>query len=98
MNLNEHRWEIERKFRDFAWCQHGFFQQQGLLNANNREAIKVMDANVDKNGWLKAKRELYVDMMHEPVREAMQGEMDLLVDKIYEINKPVTRHFTLRKM
>ena len=37
-------------------------------------------------------------MMHEPVREAMQGEMDLLVDKIYEINKPVTRHFTLRKM
>lgn len=98
MNLNEHRWEIERKFREFAWCQHGFFQQQGLLNANNREAIKVMDDNVDKNGWLKAKRDLYADMMHEPVREAMQGEMDLLVDKIYEINKPVTRHFTLRKI
>ena len=98
MMLNERRWEIERKFRDFAWCQHGFFQQQGLLNANNRKAVEVMDDNVDKNLWLKAKRGLYAEMMHEPVRDAMQKEMDVLVDKIYEINKPVTHQITLRKI
>jgi len=98
MRLNERRWSIEREFRDYAWCQHGFFQQEGLLNANNRKAIKVMDDNVDKNLWLKAKRDRYAEMMHAPVREGMEAEMKALVDKIYEYNKPVTRHFELRKL
>lgn len=97
MHLNERRWDIEREFRDFAWCQHGFFQQEGLLNANNREAVKVMDANVDKNIWLKIKRGLYATMMHDAVREGMQDEMDVIVNTIYDINKPVTRRFELRK-
>lgn len=98
MRLNERRWEIERQFREYAWCQHGFFQQEGLLNANNRKAIEVLDANVDKNGWLKGRRDRYAEMMHEPVRDAMKDEMKVLVDKIYEINKPVVREFELRKM
>jgi lysophospholipase L1-like esterase len=98
MTLNERRWEIERMFRDYAWVQHGFFQQEGLLNANNRKAIEVMDANVDKNLWLRAKRELYAGMMYEPVREAMNNEMKLLVDQIYSINKPVSHRIVLRKL
>lgn len=96
MLLNERRWEIESKFRDYQWCQNGFFQPLGLLDANNRAAIKAVDAT--DNGWMKARRDLYASMMHKPVRDAMQGEMDVLVDKIYEINKPVTRHFELRKL
>lgn len=35
MHLNEYRWEIERTFRDYAWMQFGFFQQKGLLFAND---------------------------------------------------------------
>lgn len=98
MRLNERRWDIERQFREYAWCQHGFFQQEGLLNANNRKAIKVMDDNIEKNGWLKSRRDRYAEMMHEPVRKGMQAEMDALVNTIYESNKPVTRHFVLRKI
>lgn len=48
MHLNEYRWEIERTFRDYAWMQFGFFQQKGLLFANDRRAIEVMDDNVEK--------------------------------------------------
>ena len=98
MRLNERRWDIERQFREYAWCQHGFFQQEGLLNANNRKAIKVMDDNIEKNGWLKSRRDRYAEMMHEPVRKGMQAEMDALVNTIYESNKPLTRHFVLRKI
>ncbi len=36
--------------------------------------------------------------MHAPYREAVQGEMDLLIDKIYEINKPVSHTIELRKL
>ncbi len=98
MHLNEYRYDIERVFREFAWCQYGFFQQHGLANANNRKAIEVMDANVEKNGWLKGRRDMYVKMMHPAVYEAREQEMKVLVDKIYEINKPVTRTVVLRKV
>ena len=98
MHLNELRMEIVQQMRVYAWCQHGFFQQQGLLNANNRKAIEVMDANVDKNGWLKGNRDNYSRLMHDAVREARMEQHQVLVDKIYEVNKPVTRKVELRKM
>lgn len=98
MHLNEYRWELERTFREYAWCQFGFFQQQGLLFANDRKAIEVMDANVEKNLWLKGRRDMYSKMMFETVRDAREEEMDVLVNKIYEINKPVVRKVVLRKI
>lgn len=98
MYLNEYRWEIERSFREYAWTQFAFFQQKGLLFANNRKAIEVMDENLDKNGWLKAHRDIYTRMMSDAVREARQQEMEVLISKIYEINKPVMRRIVLRKI
>ena len=98
MHLNEYRWEIERTFREYAWCEFGFFQQKGLLYADDRKAIEVMDENLDKNVWLKGRRDMYSKMMFEAVRDARQQEMDVLINKIYEINKPVVRKILLRKM
>ncbi len=98
MFLNERRWEIERQFREYAWVQNNFFQPQGLLNANNRHAVEVMDQHVESNGWLKAMRDRYSQMMHEPMRKAMEDEMKMLVDRIYTVNKPVVRHFELRRI
>lgn len=98
MYLNEYRWEIERSFREYAWTQFAFFQQKGLLFANNRKAIEVMDENLDKNGWLKAHRDTYTRMMSGAVREARQQEMEVLISKIYEINKPIMRKIVLRKI
>ena len=98
MHLNEYRWEIERSFRDYAWTQFSFFQQKGLLFANDRQAIKVMDENLEKNGWLKGHRDGYTRMMSDAVREAREQEMDVLINKIYEINKPVVRRVLLRKI
>lgn len=98
MHLNEYRWEIEKNFREYAWCQFGFFQQQGLLFANDRKAIEVMDQNVEKNIWLKGRRDMYSKMMFEAVRDARQQEMDVFISKIYEINKPVVRKIVLRKI
>lgn len=98
MHLNEYRWEIEKNFREYAWCQFGFFQQKGLLFANDRKAIEVMDENVEKNMWLKGRRDMYSKMMFEAVRDARKQEMDVFINKIYEINKPVVRKIVLRKI
>lgn len=98
MFLNERRWEIERLFREYAWVQNNFFEPKGLLNANNRHAIEVMDQYVESDPWLKLRRDRFSQMMHAPVREAMADEMKMLVDRIYTFNKPVVRHFELRKI
>ena len=97
MRLNEYRWEIERTFRDYAWMQFGFFQQKGLLFANDRKAIEVMDDNLEKNGWVKGHRDNYTRLMSEAVRDARKQEMEILINKIYEVNKPVTRKIQLRQ-
>jgi len=97
MHLNEMRWETERIFREYAWVQFGFLQQKGLLFADNREAIEVIDANLD-NFWLRGRRDMYSKMMFPEIREARQQEMDMLVKKIYEINSPVKRQITLRQV
>ncbi|HOK35648.1 MAG TPA: SGNH/GDSL hydrolase family protein [Paludibacteraceae bacterium] len=100
MYLNEYRWEIERNFREYAWIQFDFFQQKGLLFADNQEAVNVLDKEIKKTNdiWLKMHRDNYAQMMHKSVREAREEEMKLLISKIYEINKPVTRKITLKKI
>lgn len=98
MHLNEERWEIERRFRDYAWVQFNFFLPKGITDLNTREAIKVLDENKDKNGWLNAKRDLYSRAMYPEVRKAWQDEMDMLLSAIYDLNTPVKRKITIVKV
>ena len=95
MFLNEERWEIERRFRDYAWVQFNFFQPKGIINLNTREAIEVLDKNKDSNGWLMAKRDLYSRARFPEIRKAWQDEMDLFLTAIYDTNTPVQRVVTL---
>lgn len=97
MYLNEYRWEIERNFRDYAWMQYDFFQNRGLLDANDRHAIEVLDAEKEKNIWVNIHRENYTKLMNPNVREAREEEQELLIDKIYRINKPLLRTISLRR-
>ena len=98
MHLNEIRWEIERNFRDYAWIQFGFFQERGLLFANNRASLEAVDKETANNLWLRIHRDNYARMMHQSFRETRQAEMDMLISKIYEINQPVKRKITLVKI
>src|SRR5690606_18365419 len=98
MHLNEERWEIERRFRDYAWVQYNFFQPKGLLDANNRKAIEVLDQHKEKDGWLRAKRDLYSKAMFSEVRQAWQDEMDVLLNTIKKIGKPEKRKISLVRL
>lgn len=98
MHLNEYRWEQEREFRQYAWFQFGFFQGKGLLFADNREAIEVMDQHLSSNIWLAIQRDLYAKMIHPEVRLAREKQMEVLIDAIYNANKPIKRTVTLRRI
>ncbi len=94
MFLNEERWEIDRRFRDYMWLEYTLFWKKDMLFQDDRKSINVLDENLD-NGWVRAKRDLYAKAMFPEIREAWQKEMDLLVTMIYKINKPVTRKVML---
>jgi len=95
MALNEDRWELERKFRDYAWLQYDFFMGKGLLEVNDEHAAEVFREGQKTDGWVGARRELYDKMIHREVRDTYIAQMDLIVKRIYEINKPEVRRFTL---
>ena len=98
MALNEDRWEIERRFRDYAWLQYNFFMKKGLLDVNDEHAAEVFREGAKKDGWVAARRELYDKMIHKEVRDMYTAQMDMMVKKIYDINKPLTRHIVLEKI
>jgi hypothetical protein len=99
MYLNEERWEIEHRFRDYAWVQFNFFQQRGLLFADNTEAYRVMNEEIPNNLWpLGAKSDIYTKASIPAVRETWVREMDLLIDTIYKINQPVVRKIKVKKI
>ena len=97
MHLNEIRWEVERKFREIAWVQWGFLQQYGLAESFDRRAVEAIDREKGNNGWVNAQRGNYSTMMYEAVRDARTEQMEVLVDKIYEVNKPQVRRVELRQ-
>jgi len=95
MALNEDRWEIERRFRDYAWLQYDFFMGKGLLEVNDEHAAAVFREGEIEDGWVRARREIYDKMIHPEVREMYIKQMEMDVKKIYEINKPLLRHVAL---
>lgn len=94
MELNENRWEIERQFRDYSWLQYNFFMKKGMLEQNDEQAARVFRAG-QSDGWVAAKRGLYDKMIHKEVRDMYIKQMDMIVERIYEINKPQTRKVKL---
>lgn len=95
MALNEERWEIERRFRDYAWLQYNFFLKHGMLEANDERAARKFREGQRDDAWVAAKRDMYDKMIHSEVRRIYLREMDMIVDRIYRINKPLSRHVAL---
>jgi len=89
MYLNEERWEIERRLRQYYWLQFSFFREKGLLHADTDAALDTLDNNMKKNIFLSGNRDTYLKARFPEVRQAWRDEMGLLVDRIYTLNKPV---------
>lgn len=97
MYLNEWRYEIERNFRDFACMQYTFLRSSSLTNANNRKALETVNRRKEKEFWMEVLSDNYTKLADKEVRDAREAQMRLLIDKMYEINKPIPHRITIRK-
>ena len=97
MALNETRWEVERRLREWAWVNYDFMMPAGHLNDNSEQGAQKFRELCKDNAWLASKKGTYDQMVHPEVREASRKEMGCLVDRIYELNQPTKHRFLLKK-
>ena len=98
MYLNEERFEIEKRFREYLWTEYSFLKKEGLLFADNQKAINKLQEYLPKDLFLRASYGWYIKAMHPEIRKVWSNYMNSIVETIYEINKPVVRRVLLRKI
>ena len=53
MYLNEERFEVEKRFREYLWTEYSFLKKEGLLFADDQKAIDKLKEYLPKDGFLR---------------------------------------------
>jgi hypothetical protein len=96
LTLNEERWEIERRLRNYAYVEFDLLNQKHLLYADNEAAMDTVNKESKKNPFVGGNRDNYIKAQYKAVRDGWQREQDALVDEIYVVNKPKVHHIILQ--
>jgi len=97
MHLNEERWGIERRLREYYWIHYSILKPKGLLFKDDEATMDSLQKYAKKDFFVAATIPTYQKARFKSVRDAWQKEMDLLTDQIYLINKPVQHHFEITR-
>lgn len=90
MHLNELRLDLEKKLREYYWLHFNFFNGVNMLFEDSQIGFeKVLEkAKID---WaVKSKIGTYQTARFPQVREMWQHNIQQLVERIYQVNKPKT--------
>ncbi|MDF2433860.1 MAG: hypothetical protein JWP44_3491, partial [Mucilaginibacter sp.] len=88
--LNEERWEIERRLRMYIWMEYDFLKGKNLLYKDSNAAMDSVKKYAMKDIFVNGNKDNYTRARYKSLRDAWQKEMNVLTDQIYAINKPQT--------
>lgn len=95
MELNEERWDIERRLRMYKWMEYDFLRDKKMLYQDDVAAMDTVNKYAKKDIFVNGNKDNYTKSRFKPLRDAWQKEMNILVNEIYAINKPKTRRVTI---
>jgi len=95
MQLNEERWLIERRLREYYWIQYSMLKPKGLLFNDSESTVDSLQKYAKKDFFVAVTIPTYQKARFKIVRDAWQKERGLLTDEIYRVNKPKLRHFEI---
>ncbi|WP_114789108.1 SGNH/GDSL hydrolase family protein [Niabella yanshanensis] len=95
--LNEERWQIERRFRDYAWMEYDFLMDKGLLMKGDLATVDTIYRHINE-GFVRGNLDNYLKARYPEVRQGWQRQMDVLVEQIYRINKPRKHSFYISEV
>ncbi|WP_431198473.1 hypothetical protein ACQ86K_17960 [Mucilaginibacter sp. P19] len=93
--LNEERWDIERRIRMYTWMQFDFLKGKGLLFHDTNAAMDTISKYAKKDIFVNGNKDNYTRARYKSLRDAWQKEMDVLTNQIYAINKPQNHRITI---
>ncbi|MES2061927.1 MAG: SGNH/GDSL hydrolase family protein [Bacteroidota bacterium] len=97
MHLNEERWAIERRLREYWWLQYSIMKPHGLLHNDSEATVDSLQKYAKKDFFVSVTLNTYYKARLKPVRDAWQKETALLTDQIYTINQPVAHRFEIKE-
>lgn len=96
MHLNEERWQIERRLREYYWLHYSILKPKGMLFNDQESTMDSLEKYAKKDFFVAVTLANYRKSRLESVRDAWQKEIDLLTAELYQINQPKTHHFTIQ--
>lgn len=96
MHLNEERWQVERRLREYYWIQYSILKPKGLLYNDSESTVDSLQKYAQKDFFVAVTLPTYRNARFKSVREAWQKEIELLTTEIYRINRPQIHHFTIK--
>lgn len=96
MHLNEERWEIERRLRQYYWIHYSILKPKGLLYNDSESTMDSLQNYAKKDFFVAVTLPTYRNARFKGVRDAWQKEIELLTTEIYRINRPKIHHFTIK--
>lgn len=88
MNLNEERWALERKLREYYWLHYSILKPKGMLFNNTIPITDSLRKYARKDYFVAATLGTYNAARFKAVRDTWSKEINLITDQIYAINKP----------
>ena len=98
MHLNEERLEIEYRFRRYNYLEFNALKPRGLLYKDNQVALDTLNHLAKTDGFIRGFMGDYQKARFKEVRDGWQKEMDVLVNLIYRINKPIARAIEIKEL
>ncbi|HWZ14126.1 MAG TPA: SGNH/GDSL hydrolase family protein [Mucilaginibacter sp.] len=93
--LNEERWEIERRLRMYMWMEYDFLKGRNLLYKDDNAAMDTVKKYAVKDIFVNGNKDNFTRARYKSLRDAWQKEMNVLTDQIYAINKPQIHHIEI---
>ncbi|RWY50864.1 SGNH/GDSL hydrolase family protein [Mucilaginibacter gilvus] len=95
MHLNEERWMIERRLREYYWIHYSILKPKGLLFNDGDATVDSLQKYGKKDFFVAVTIPTYQKARFKAVRDAWQKEMDLLTNEMYTVNQPVPHRFEI---
>jgi lysophospholipase L1-like esterase len=95
MQLNEERWAIERRLREYYWMEYSILKPKGLLFNDGESTVDSLQNYAKNDFFVAVTIPTYQKARFKIVRDAWQKEMDLLTDEIYRVNRPKSHHIEI---
>lgn len=93
--MNEERWDIERRLRMYAFVEYDLLLKKGMLHADNAAAMDTVAKEAKKDMFIRGNLDVYTRAQFPAVRAAWKKEQDALIDEIYASNKPTTHKISI---